>query len=241
MKVKEVAALSGVSVRTLHHYDEIGLLNPAETTEAGYRIYSDGNLAELQQILYYRTLGFSLKQIQGILTNPSFNRLEALESQRQMLLQKRMQLDDMIGAIEQTIKEGKGVMTMTHEERFKGFDFNGNPYEQEARERWGKEAVDETNKRLNQFGSEKQERMNEIYRRLAEVRHLPADTEEAQAAIGEWYQFLNTIGTYSLDAFAGLGEMYVTDNRFATNIDQFGQGLASFMSVAMKEFARSNS
>ncbi|WP_025784033.1 MerR family transcriptional regulator [Sporosarcina sp. D27] len=240
MKVKEVAALSGVSVRTLHHYDELGLLKPAETTEVGYRVYSDENLAELQQILFYRALGFSLKQIKEILSNPSFNRLEALESQRQMLHQKRSQLDDMIRTIEQTIKEGKGEVTMTREERFKGFDFSENPYEQEARDRWGDGAVDETNKKLQQFGGEQQEKMNVIYRRLAEVRHLPSNSEEAQQAIGEWYQFLNTIGTYSIEAFAGLGEMYVADERFTTNIDKFGIGLASFMRDAMREYARQN-
>ncbi|REB05584.1 MerR family transcriptional regulator [Sporosarcina sp. BI001-red] len=240
MKVKEVAALSGVSVRTLHHYDELGLLIPAKTSEAGYRVYSDENLAELQQILFYRALGFSLKQIKEILTNPSFNRLEALVSQQQMLHQKRCQLDDMIRTIEQTIKEGKGEGTMTREERFKGFDFNLNPYEQEARDRWGDEVVDETSKKLQQFGGKQQEKMNMIYRRLADVRHLQPDSEEAQKAIGKWFQFLNTIGTYSLEAFAGLGEMYVADERFTTNIDQFGGGLASFMRNAMKEFARRN-
>ncbi|WOV83803.1 MerR family transcriptional regulator [Sporosarcina jeotgali] len=234
MKVKEVAALSGISVRTLHHYDELGLLKPAETSEAGYRMYSDENLAELQQILFYRALGFSLKQIKEVLANPSFNRMEALKSQRQMLHQKRAQLDDMIETIERTIKEGKGKGTMTHEERFKGFDFSENPYEQEARDRWGDEAVDETNKKVE----EHQEKMNEIYRRLAKVRHLAPDSKEAQKAIAEWYMFLNTIGTYSLNAFEGLGELYVADERFTTNIDQFGRGLATFMCDAMKVYAR---
>lgn len=240
MKVKEVAALSGVSIRTLHHYDELGLLRPSGTTEAGYRIYSDENLAELQQILFYRALGFSLKQIKAVLTDPAFNRLEALQSQRQMLQNKRSQLDEMIQTIEQTIQEGKGEVTMTHGERFKGFDFNENPYEQEARDRWGNKVVDETNKRLQQFGREHQKEMNAIYQRLADMRHLEPDSEKAQQAIGEWYKFLNTIGTYSLEAFAGLGEMYVVDERFTTNIDQFGSGLASFMRDAMAEYARRN-
>lgn len=233
MKVKEVAALSGVSVRTLHHYDELGLLKPAETTEAGYRIYSDENLAELQQILFYRALGFSLKQIKEVLADPSFNRMGALKSQRQMLHQKRAQLDDMIETIERTIKEGKGEGTMTHEERFKGFDFSENLYEQEARDRWGDEAVDETNQKVE----EQQEKMNEIYRRLAEIRHLSPDSQEAQNAIAKWFDFLNTIGTYSLEAFEGLGEMYVADERFTKNIDQFGKGLANFMKEAMAEYA----
>lgn len=240
MKVKEVSALSGVSVRTLHHYDELGLLKPAETTEAGYRIYSDENLAGLQQILFYRALGFSLKQIKEVMVNPSFNRMEALKSQRQMLHQKRAQLDDMIETIERTIKEGKGEGTMTHEERFKGFDFSENPYEQEARDRWGDETVDETNQKVQQFGEEQQEKMNEIYRRLAESRHLSPDSQEAQNAIAEWFDFLNTIGTYSLEAFEGLGEMYVADERFTKNIDQFGKGLANFMKEAMAVYARLN-
>lgn len=240
MKVKEVAALSGVSVRTLHHYDEMGLLKPAGTTEAGYRMYSGENLIELQQILFYRELGFSLKQIKELVTNPAFDRLEALESQQSMLRQKRAQLDVMIHTIERTIKEGKGEGTMTNEERFKGFDFSENPYEEEARDRWGDEIVDETNKNVQQFGEEQQEQMNALYRRLAEVRHLEPESSDAQVLIGEWYRFLNRIGTYSLDAFAGLGEMYVADERFTKNIDQFGCGLARFMSEAMKEYAQQN-
>ena len=236
MKVKEVAALSGVSIRTLHHYDELGLLKPAETSEAGYRIYSDENLAELQQILFYRALGFSLKQIKEVLANPSFNRMEALKSQRQMLHQKRAQLDDMIETIERTIKEGRGEGTMTHEERFKGFVFSENPYEQEARDRWGNEAVDETNKKVE----EQQEKMNEIYRRLAEIRHTSPDSQEAQNTIADWFDFLNTIGTYSLEAFEGLGEVYVADERFTKNIDQFGKGLANFMKEAMAVYAHRN-
>lgn len=240
MRVKEVAALSGVSIRTLHHYDEIGLLTPSETTEAGYRVYSDENIRQLQQILFYRELGFSLKQIKEVLENPAFKRLEALESQRHMLSRKRRQLDEMIGTIDRTIQEGKGEGSMTHEERFRGFDFSNNSYEQEARDRFGDEAVDETNNKLQQFGGKQQGTMNEIYRRLAEVRHQSPDAKEAQEVIGDWYEFLNTIGTYSLDAFAGLGEMYVADERFTDNIDQFGEGLASFMHEAMRVYAKEN-
>ncbi len=150
-----------------------------------------------------------------------------------MLHQKRAQLDDMIETIERTIKEGKGEGMMTHEERFKGFDFTENLYEQEARDRWGGEAVDETNQKVE----EQQEKMNEIYRRLAEIRHLSPDSQEAQNAIAKWFDLLNTIGTYSLEAFEGLGEMYVADERFTKNIDKFGKGLANFMKEAMAEYA----
>ncbi len=96
MKVKEVADLIGISVRTLHYYDEIGLLSPDKTTEAGYRIYSEKNLETLQQILFFKELGFSLKKIKEILDSPTFERQEALKLQHKMLLEKRSRLDKMI-------------------------------------------------------------------------------------------------------------------------------------------------
>ena len=147
MKVKEVAQLTGVSVRTLHHYDDIGLLTPDGLTEAGYRLYSDDNLATLQQILFFRELGFSLKKIKELLDSPSYDRQEAFEMQRKMLIEERERLDRVIETIEKTIQHEKGELGMTNEEKFKGFDFSHNPYEQEARDRWGDEAVDKANKK----------------------------------------------------------------------------------------------
>jgi len=237
MKVKEVADLTGVSVRTLHHYDEIGLLVPDEVTEAGYRVYSDENMTTLQQILFFREVGFPLIKIKELLESPSFNRLEAFELQREMLVAKRRQLETMIETIDKTLRSERGEMTMTNEEKFKGFDFGSNPYEQEARERWGDEAVDKANKKAAQFGTKEQEEMNRIYAKLAELRQSDPASDEAQEAIGDWYKFLNKIAHYSLEAFAGLGEMYVADERFTKNIDQFGEGLALFMRDAMKVYA----
>lgn len=233
MKVKEVSQLTGVSVRTLHHYDDIGLLTPYCTTEAGYRLYSDDNLATLQQILFFRELGFSLKKIKELLTSPQFSRQEAFEMQRKMLLEKRKQLDSMINTIEKTIQHGRGELVMTNEEKFKGFDFGENPYEQEARDRWGDKVVDESNKKAAQFGPELGEEMNRIYFSLAGIRHMDPSSDEAQAGIGEWFTILNKMGSYSLEAFQGLGEMYVADERFTKNIDKFGEGLAVFMRDAM--------
>ncbi len=237
MKVKEVSQLTGVSVRTLHHYDDIGLLTPDDLTEAGYRLYSDDNLATLQQILFFRELGFSLKKIKELLDSPTFNRQDAFEMQRNMLVDKRKQLDRMIETIDKTIQQGKGEVVMTNEEKFKGFEFGENPYEQEARERWGDKVVDESNKKVAQFGPDLGEEMNRIYFALAKIRHLNPASEEAQEAIGEWFDFLNRMGSYSLEAFAGLGQMYVDDERFLKNIDKFGEGLAVFMRDAMAVFA----
>ncbi|WP_419891146.1 MerR family transcriptional regulator [Paenibacillus xylanexedens] len=244
MKVKEVAELASISVRTLHHYDEIGLLTPDEVTSAGYRLYSDANLERLQQILFFKELDFSLKEIKNIITNPSFNPEEALKMHRLILLEKRQRLDQMIATIDRTVLHVRGEIKMTVKEQFEGFDFSQNPYEQEARERWGDHAVDHANQKLHSKSTTDQkalsDQMNEIYKRLAALRHTEPASAEAQAGIQEWYTLLNQMGGYSPKAFRGLGQMYVDDERFTRNIDQFGDGLAVFMRDAMAVFADQN-
>ncbi|MFC3769424.1 MerR family transcriptional regulator [Paenibacillus sp. GCM10012303] len=241
LKISEVAELAGISVRTLHHYDEIGLLTPEEVTEAGYRLYSDGNLETLQQILFFKELGFPLKQIKEIMSSPSFDRQEALELHRKMLLGKRRQLDKMIATITKTIQHTRGEIQMSNKEKFEGFDFSHNPYEKEARKRWGDEAVDKANAKVGSLSKDEQaawgEAMNAIYTKLAALRGNSPESDESQAAIKEWYDFLNRMGQYSPEAFRGLGQMYVDDERFTRNIDQFGEGLAVFMRDAMAVYA----
>ncbi|SEA26922.1 DNA-binding transcriptional regulator, MerR family [Thalassobacillus cyri] len=233
MKVKEVAELVGISVRTLHHYDEIGLLKPDMTTNAGYRVYSDANLETLQQILFFKEVGFPLKRIKMILEDPSFDREETLEMHQKMLVEKRRRLDQVIDTVEKTLQHWKGEIEMTAEDKFKGFDFSHNPYEKEARECWGDRAVDEANRKVNGMSEAKQEEINELYRELASIRHQDPASKEAQEAIAKWYGLLNEIGSYSLEAFKGLGQMYIADERFTKNIDQFGEALAQFMADAM--------
>src|SRR5699024_363242 len=140
--------------------------------------------------------------------------------------------------IEKTIQSEKGELTMNNKEKFTGFDFSHDVYEQEARERWGDKKVEEANQKISQNPKKLQDRMNEIYAQLAEIRHMDPSSPEAQAAIEKWYVFLNEdIGNYSKEAFQGLGELYIQDERFTKNIDQFGEGLAHFMKEAMIEYA----
>ncbi|WP_203362624.1 MerR family transcriptional regulator [Bacillus sp. REN10] len=244
MRAKEVADLVGISVRTLHHYDEIGLLVPDEVTEAGYRVYSDENLEMLQQILFFRELDFPLKKIKEMINSPSFDREEALELHRKMLLEKRRRIDQMLQTIDQTIQYVKGEIDMSNKEKFAGFDFSHNPYEQEARERWGDQAVDESKKRIGNMTKDDQKEMSkewdDIYKKLAALRHHSPASQQAQEAIKEWYDFLNNMGNYSLEAFKGLGQMYVDDERFTKNIDQYGEGLARFMRDAMAVYVDKN-
>lgn len=243
-KVKEVADLVGVSVRTLHHYDKIGLLSPDETTEAGYRLYSEHNLEMLQQIFFFRELDFPLRKIKEIIGDPSFDRHRALEHHRQMLIDKRGRLDRILETLDRTIRHAKGEIQMTDKQKFAGFDFGSNPYEQEARKRWGNEAVDESNARLGKMSQAEQEKfgneMNALYQELGAARHLPPDSDEAQAAIGKWYALLNRMGSYSPEAFRGLGQMYVDDERFTRNIDRFGEGLSVFLRDTMAVYADRN-
>src|SRR5699024_6134244 len=177
----------GISVRTLHYYDEIGLLTPDEVTISGYRIYSEESLQALQQILFFRELGFPLKKIKEIIHDPTFNKKEALELQRSMLADKKKQLNQLIQTIDKTLLNMKGEIEMTNEEKFTGFDFDKNPYEKEARKRWGNEAVDGSNAHLeNQSKEERkafEEKFNEIYRNLAAIRDEQPDSEIAQERI----------------------------------------------------------
>src|SRR5690625_3678648 len=228
MKVKEVAELVGISVRTLHYYDEIGLLTPDETTEAGYRVYSESNLEDLQQILFFKELGFPLKKIKEIIDSPTFERQEALELQHKMLLEKKSRIEKMIGTIEKTIQHSKGERLMSNQEKFEGFDFSHNPYEQEARERWGNKAVDKAKEKVKKMSGFDQEKFNEIFRSLATIRNHSPDSKEVQEKINEWYQFLNKMGNYySLEAFKQMGQMYVDDEQFTENIDKLGKGVAT--------------
>src|SRR5699024_1613780 len=124
MKVKEVAELVGISVSTLHYYDEIGLLTPDETTEAGYRVYSESNLEDLQQILFFKELGFPLRKIKGIIDRPTFERQGSPEVQHKMHLEKKSRIEKKIGTTEKTIQHSKGERHMSNQEKIEGFDYS---------------------------------------------------------------------------------------------------------------------
>lgn len=241
MRVKEVAELVGVSIRTLHHYDQIGLLTPKEISDSGYRHYSEENLETLQQILFFKELGFALKEIKKMINSPSFNRKEALILQRKMLIEKRNKVDKMVETIDKTIKHMVGEIHMTNEERFEGINFGFNQFEEEARRLWGNQSIDEINANLMKLSKDEQQdlsgRWDMIFNKLACLRNQSPESLEVQTTIKEWYDFLNTnFSEYSLDAFYGLGQLYINDERFTKNIDRYGEGLAKLMSEAMEVF-----
>jgi len=238
MKIGELSKLAGVSTRTLHHYDALGLLSPQEQTSSGYRLYSQENLDTLQEILLFKELGFPLAEINRIIHDPTYDRLTALQSQRELMQRTQAHLEAVLITLETTIRHMKGEITMSDKEKF---NFNHNPYEQEARERWGDQAVDDSNRRLNSKTNQEmntlQQDIASAFTRLAAIRHADPRSPEAQKAIGEWFLTLNTLGNYTKEAFAGLGRMYVEDRRFTENIDKYGEGLAVFLCAAMQAYA----
>lgn len=243
MNAHEVAALTGVSVRTLHHYDQIGLLCPARNAENGYRMYTAEDLDLLQQILFFKECGFSLARIQTLLKSPAFDRERAFALQKNYLLHERRRIETMLQTLERSRKALKGELTMTTQEKFRGLDFSKNPYEEEARRLWGDAAVDESGAKLAALTPEGREAvaegMDDLFKRLAAVRCEAPGSDAAQAEMDAMFRYFNrSFGTYTPQAFAGVGQLYVTDERFTRNIDQYGEGLSAFLAEAMAEYAR---
>lgn len=243
MNTNEVASLTGVSVRTLHHYDKIGLLCPGRNPENGYREYSEMDLDQLQQILFFKACGFPLAKIQKLLISPSFDREKAFALQRKYLLHEKKRIEAMLDTLNKTIQSMKGERTMTQKEKFGGFDLSHNPYEEEARSLWGDEAVDRSKTYIESMSAEEQNAisrgMDDLFVELAQILSEAPDSEVAQKAMDKMYRHFNqNFGfQYTLEAFAGVGQLYVNDPRFTENIDRYGEGLSSFLAEAMSIYA----
>lgn len=242
-QVKEVSKLAGVSIRTLHHYDAIGLLAPSSTTAAGYRIYTEQDLERLQQILFFKEIGFSLHEIKEILESPGFDRAKALHAHRELLMEKRDRMDQMIRTVDRTIQSMQGGQQMEKKEMFEGFDMNKikehqEKYREEARQKYGKDMVDATERRFNGYSEEKQANlfaeMGNISTRIASRMEYGPNDPEAQEAVQAWHHFITEhFYDCTLEVFRGLGNLYVDDERFTANIDKTKPGLAQFMKEAM--------
>lgn len=246
MNTNEVAVLTGVSVRTLHHYDKIGLLCPDRNPENDYREYSEHDLDLLQQILFFKACGFTLAETKRMISSPDFNQKEAFRLQKKYLLHEKKRINIMLDTLEKTMRSWKGEEAMTQKEKFAGFIMGDNPYEEEARRLWGDKAIDESNAKISSMSPQEQkqvvEGMEELFRELGKIRFEQPDSKIAQDAMDHMYQFFNkNFGyQYSLEAFAGLGQLYVADERFLKNIDQYGEGLSVFLSQAMKIYGNSH-
>ncbi|MCY1021386.1 MerR family transcriptional regulator [Pyxidicoccus sp. MSG2] len=237
LTVSQVARLAKVSVRALHHYDEIGLLSPSERSEAGYRLYTQADLQRLQQVLFFRELEFPLEEIRRILGDPSFDLRSALRMQRQLLSERAARLDALLGAVDSALDALEKGKTMDQEKMFEAFgDFDPTKYEAEVKERWGDtEAYRESARRsaryTKQDWQEMKAELDRIQQALAEQLDAGrAPSEPAAMDLAEqWRQHISKwFYPCSYAMHRGLGEMYVSDSRFMENIDRVKPGLARF-------------
>lgn len=235
MTVKAVSEISGVSVRTLHHYDNIGLLKPAEVSGAGYRLYDDTALARLQNILFFKELQFSLKEIKEIIDSPDFDRFKALEQQIELLEMQRRHIEALIDHAREIIEEGESAMEFSV---FNRTDIE--KYKEEAKAKWGgTEAYREFEQKHG--GEDYSEKTGELMRIFAEIGGLKQCSPEDKAVqerIAGLKQFI-TDNFYNCtnEILNGLSLMYTEDERFRSNIDKAGgEGTAEFVRQAVKAF-----
>ena len=234
--VKEVSRITGVSVRTLHHYDAIGLLRPAQVTESGYRLYDDAALQRLQTILFFRELEFPLQEIKDILDTPNFDPREALADQIHLLELRKQHLENLI-AHARKIHE-TGVIDMN----FKPFDKHEmDAYAAEAKAKWGNtEAYQEYEKKSSGKDAQNGDALMAIFEGIGAVRHLDPASAEAQALVAKIQSHITThFYNCTKPILAGLGQMYVADERFKANIDRAGgDGTAEFAAKAIEIYCK---
>lgn len=241
--IKEAAQLSGVSVKTLHHYDKIGLLVPAKS-ENGYRIYSQVDLERLQVILYYKYLGFSLEKIAELLSQDDQALLPHLVRQLEYLQQERDRLDTLISTLQKTIQEEKGERKMTMKEKFAGFTYEDNQkYQQKAVEEYGQEVMAEALARQNGREEESAAAFNQVFQSLAEnmQQGLSFDAAENKEQAAQLLQAIRTYGfDCSIEVFGHIGKGYVYNPEFKENIDKFGPGTAHYTADVIAAYVRTN-
>ena len=234
MLIKDFAKACGVSVRTLHYYDEIGLLKPSFVDEwTGYRYYDENSLLRMQEIMFYRELDFSLKNISQIISSPYYDKEKALSQQKKLLVLKKERLEKLILSIDDAMK-GKVVMNAFDNSEFE-------KYKDEAKEKWGNTtAYAEYSEKSKNYGKDKfsaiSGEMAEIFSKFNRaMKNSDADSDEAQALVKELQNYItNNFYTCSKEILSGLGQMYVYDERFKNNIDKAGEGTAEFVSEAIK-------
>ncbi|MGG1878428.1 MerR family transcriptional regulator [Paenibacillus cisolokensis] len=242
--VQKLGRLAGISTRTLRYYDEIGLLKPARVNSSGYRIYSQQQVDQLQQILFYRELGLQLEHIKEIMSSPSYDRVHALKQHHSQLLDRRQQLEALIANVEKTIASAEGRMTMTDQEKFEGFKQkliadNEQQYGAEVRAKYGDETINRSNELVKNMTQEQHDEVTRLSEELqltlaqAFVEGDPG-SELAQKAAELHKQWLTYFwNDYSKEAHAGLAQMYVDDERFTAYYDQEQPGTARFLRDAI--------
>ena len=245
---KGLSDIAGVSVRTLHYYDKIGLLKPAIRTEAKYRLYGESELLKLQQILFFKELGFTLEKIRDVLNNPEFDLIQTLESHSQALVSKQHRISQMLNTIEKTLLKLKGKKMITENELYEGFTKEEvRKNRKDTVEKYGKEVLEKSETYLkklsiNQFEELKREQ-SEIFKALFEISNRNPQSQEVQLEIARHYKNIRRFwgtdgsGDPQWKEYKGLGQLYVADERFTEIEGKAQPDFALFLAEAMTHFA----
>ncbi len=239
--VKQLAQLAGVTVRTLHYYDEIGLLSATTYGENGYRYYGEEAVLRLQQILFYRELDLSLNEIAAILDGPDFDVLEALQTHREALQQKASRISSLIRTIDKTVAHLKGEREMSTKQLFEGFDeATQQRYEQEATQRYGEKNVKESVRRWNRYSPQEKAQIGAegeaIYRDFLTCIHDDPASAEVQEIVGRWHQHLRYFYEPSPEVLAALGQRYNEDPAFMATFEKIHPELPQFLRQAIEHY-----
>lgn len=245
--VSQLAKLSGVSGRTLRYYDQIGLLKPAKVNESSYRIYCEEEVDLLQQILFFRELNISLREIKDIIHQPDFNQIDALRRHYDHLLKKRFRLDQIIATVERTIASKERDVPMKDNEKFSGFkkqliDENEQKYGKEIRGKYGDATVDASHAKMMNMSQEDYRNWTKLGEEIMVLLPKARQTNDPASEIAlelarkhkDWLMY--TWSNYSKEAHANLADMYVADERFAAYYNQYVAGGAEFLRDAIKHF-----
>jgi len=247
-KIKQFSIMVGVSIRMLRHYDKIGLLVPEYINqENGYRYYGEKNLALMQQVLFFKELDFSLKEIKDILNDTSFNQNDALSMQKNLLQLKKQRLSAMINFIDELLNNNpKGAQEMSNKLKqainTDAFQKQKLEYAQEAKQKWGHtDCFKQSQRKAAQYSKKEIADINakqtKIYQDLATLMPLGIADTKVQNKIHEARMLIND-HWYGCgkQQFSALGQMYINDARFKANIDQYGEGLAEFLNQAIDKY-----
>lgn len=235
--VKEISRLTGVSVRTLHYYDEINLLKPTETTVAGYRLYDDTALERLHSILLFRELKFPLGEIKAILDSNGFDKEAALKEQIKLLEMQKNRLDEIIDSARKLLMKGNDNMN------FSAFNKSEiDKYADEAKKKWENTAAYKEFAEKHSDSNVKTEEFMQIFAEIGKIKHLEPDSQTVQSMIKKLQNFITeNYYTCTDDILKGLGQMYIADERFKNNIDSTGgNGTAEFTAQAINTYYKNN-
>lgn len=242
--VKQLSSLAGVTPRTLHHYDQIGLLKPSQVGENGYRYYGEQAALRLQQILFYRELGLPLEDIKKIMGRRDFDVLAALESHKTEIARRIKRLETLVSTVDNTIAYLKGQKLMDNKQIFSGFTPEEEErYAREAEQMYDPETVRESNRKWKAYGKEKQQAIlaegKQIYVEMVAAMPRGAASPEVQALIERWRAHMDYFWTPNLEQLLGLADGYVNDPRFRATYDAIDPKLAEFMREAVRVYVES--